>query len=380
MQAMHRAIGLASAFLLVGSSGTAATGHVISVGSQPEFTTAVAALRATGGTIRLEAKPFERRLLVAGRFGGPLRIEAEDGARVQRLLLYRTRNVTIGPLRLAPLSGDARLRVLWSRTIVLHDLLVSAEGTRYSASVEIPNSRWVLIRRSEFTHCGDRSPNWSNCVLLRDRSHHVTIADSRFHDCYGCDFVHGRFGSHLTVRGSRFTRALPCRLSQLDMRLTQLYLGKYASVRCGHQDDIELFSGDDLVFEHNYFGVYERGGAQLYVTGESHKTLIANNTFVGTDPRVPRYRSKVGVLVGGNGGGPVPYFARVVHNRIYTGARRIDGYEASISISRAYLWRVPKDARPVIAHNIIGLLETPEVLCGGAKMVDNTILRGHGCS
>lgn len=350
----------------------------VGVRTQPQFEAALTALRHTGGEIDLLPNLYRRRLLVTGRFGGPLKIVAREGARVQRLLLYRTRGVSVGPLRLVPLTGDARIRVRASRNVVLHDLLVSAEGTRWSAGVEVPDSRWISIRRSTFTHCGDRAPNWSNCLLLRNRSYHVTIARSWFHDCYGCDFVHGRIGAHLTVRGSKFERALPCRLEDLDMRLVRLYLGKYASVRCDHQDHIELFSGDYMRFEHNEFGVYRRGGAQLYVTGESRHDVIANNVFHGTDPRLPGYHARVGILVGGNGGGPVPTFARIVHNRIYTGARRIDGYAASISISRAYLWRLPAAARPLIAHNVIGLLATRQPLCSGAKMIDNVILRG-GC-
>ena len=369
----------AAALALLVCVPAAGANTAVHVHNRPEFQSAVSKLRATGGTIELGPNLYRDRLVVSGRFGGPLRIVGTKGARVQRLLLYRTRNVSIGPLTLTPISGDARIRVRASRSIVLHDLLVTARGTRHSAGVEIPDSRWVSIRRSTFTHCGDRSPNWSNCVLLREWAHHVTIADSRFHDCYGCDFVHGRIGSFLTVRGSRFERALPCRLSELDMRLVRLYLGKYASVRCDHQDPIELFSGDNLRFEHNHFGVYERGGAQLYITGESRRSTIANNVFVGTDPRVPGYRSRVGVLVGGSGGGPIPTFVRIVHNRIYTGARRTDGYAGSISISPGYGWRVPAGARPVIAHNVIGLLETPVRLCGRARMVANTILRGRGC-
>jgi len=375
---VHSGTAVAVFVVLLAWPAAAQGGQTVEVRSQPEFQAAVEKLRATGGEIDLLPKPYFRRLLVSGKFGGPLKIVAREGARVQRLLLYRTRGVSVGPLRLVPLTGDARVRVRASRNVVLHDLLVSAQGTRWSAGVEVPDSHWVSIRRSTFTHCGDRAPNWSNCLLLRDRSYHVTIAHSWFHDCYGCDFVHGRIGAHLTVRGSKFERALPCRLEELDMRLVRFYLGKYASVRCDHQDHIELFSGDYMRFEHNQFGVYRRGGAQLYVTGESRHDVIANNVFHGTDARVPGYHSRVGVLVGGNGGGPVPTFTRIVHNRIYTGARRIDGYAASISISRAYLWRLPAAAKPLIAHNVIGLLATRQPLCSGARMIDNVILSG-GC-
>ena len=150
-------------------------------------------------------------------------------------------------------------------------------------------------------------------------------------------------------------------------------------MRCKHQDLIELFAGDDLRFVRNYFGVYKAGGAQLYVTGESRRTLIAHNVFRGTDRRVPRWRAPVAVLIGGGSGGPIPTYVRVEHNKIYTGATRRDGYAGSISISRGYGWRIPRAQRPVIAHNVIGLLKTPSRLCNGARMIDNTILRGQDC-
>ena len=50
------------------------------------------------------------------------------------------------------------------------------------------------------------------------------------------DFIHGTIGSHLTVRRTRLERTLPCDLRQIDARLRRYYLGRYASVRCGHQD------------------------------------------------------------------------------------------------------------------------------------------------
>jgi hypothetical protein len=62
---------------------------------------------------------------------------------------------------------------------------------------EVHASRHVTIRRSRFTHCGERSPECVNCLMLFRRSRHVTVEDSWFHDCYGCDFIHGRFGSIL---------------------------------------------------------------------------------------------------------------------------------------------------------------------------------------
>ena len=354
----------------------AATG--IAVHTPAEFQSAVERVRPHGGTIVLLRGRYDS-LSVSGAFGGRLRIEGKPGARVQNLHLDSTRHVTVGPLRLAPLSGDALLQVRASRDILLRDLMVSARGTRWSAGVDIPDSAWVTVQSSEFTHCGDRSPNWVNCLRVQTGASHVLVDHSWFHDCLGCDFVHGRIGSHLIVRSSRFERALPCRLATIDHRLLRYYLGRYASVRCKHQDLIELFAGDDLRFVHNYFGVYKQGGAQLYVTGPSRRTLIAHNVFRGTDPRVAGWQAPVGVLIGGSSGGPIPRYVRIEHNKIYTGATRADGYAASISISAGYGWRIPRPQRPVIAHNVIGLLKTPSRLCNGAKLIDNTILRGTDC-
>jgi hypothetical protein len=350
----------------------------IPVHTPAQFQSAVERLRPHGGTIVLMAGRYQS-LTVAGALGGTLRLVGKPGAVVQSLVLDGTRHVTVGPLRIAPVTGDALLEVRRSRNVVLRDLTVSARGTRYSAGVDIPDSTSVTVQSSEFSHCGDRSPNWVNCLRVQQRSHHVLVDHDWFHDCLGCDFLHGRIGSYLTVRSSRFERALPCDLRQIDQRLLRQNLGRYASVRCIHQDLIELFAGDDLRFVHNYFGVYKAGGAQLYVTGVSRRTTIAYNVFKGTDPRVPGWQAPVGILVGGSSGGPIPTYVRVEHNKIYTGAKRPDGYAASISISAGYGWRIPPAQRPLIAHNVIGLLETPTRLCAGAKMVDNTILRGTDC-
>ena len=111
----------------------------------------------------------------------------------------------------------------------------------------------------------------------------MVIEGNRFHDCRGCDFVHGRFGSNLTIRGNRFDRALPCRMD---------------AYRCGHNDLVQLFSGRRLRVERNRFGVYRQGGAQLYLTNDVDHATIVNNLFVGTDPRVPGYRARMGVIVG----------------------------------------------------------------------------------
>ena len=347
------------------------------VRSPAEFQSAVTATQSRGGRIVLLPGRYAEPLVVSGN--GPLRIIGRPGAIVRDLLLYRARRVSVGPLRISPLGGDALLEVSESLNVKLHHLKVSAQGTRFSAHVEIPDSSWVFVQRSQFSHCGDRSPSWVNCLWLRAGARHVTVEHSWFHDCRGCDFVHGQVASYLTIRSSRFERALPCRANRINWPLLRLNLGSFASDRCGHQDLVQVTGGKDLRFVDNQFGVYKRGAAQLFLTGAIRRAVIARNVFSATDPSVPGWRSRVGVIVGGVGGAPLPRLVRVEHNKIYAGARRRDGYAGSISVSQSYLWRVPRWQRPFIAHNLIALLETPVNVCIGARLVDNTILRGKDC-
>ena len=160
-----------------------------------------------------------------------------------------------------------------------------------------------------------------NCVTLYRWSHDVVIEDNHFHDCLGCDFVNGRFGSDLVIRDNRFERALPCRM------------GPY---RCGHKDLVQLFGGRRLLVARNHFGVYREGGAQLYLTNTVDYATIVNNVFVGTDPRVPGYRARMGIVIGSNASQRMPLYAKVVNNTILTGERRRDGYAGSIRMSTRY--------------------------------------------
>jgi Right handed beta helix region len=249
--------------------------------------------------------------------------------------------------------------------VALDDLVVTARGTRFSASVLVADSRGVTIRRSDFSHCGDRAREMTNCVTLYRWSHRVLIEDNRFHDCLGCDFVHGRFGSGLTIRDNSFERSLPCRMGHF---------------RCSHQDLVQLFAGRRLRVEGNRFGVYRSGGAQLYLTNSVDYATIVNNVFVGTDRRVPSYRARMGIVIGSNASRRLPYYAKVVNNTILTGSRRRDGYEGSLRMSSRY-GGVPRWKRPIVANNLIALLETPGRVCLGAqRFLRNVVVRGRSCS
>ena len=346
--------------LPVGADADPASVHVR---TSAEFARAVAALDDRGGTIRLHRHQY-RELVVPSRSPRPLRIVGERGVIVESLLLERTRNVTVRRVTIAPVTQDAWLKVYRSTRIVLDDILVTAARTPYRATVHIPNSSHVVIRRSEFRRCGDRSPLFSNCIHLQQRARHILIVGSWFHDCRGCDFIHGHFGHGLTLRGNRFERALPCRMNRH---------------RCGHQDLVSIWSGSKLLVEENTFGVYRRGAAQLYLIGAVDRVTIVNNVFKGTDPRVPGYQARVAIIVGSKRMKRVPRRVRIVNNTILTGARRIDGYAGSIRMSGVY-WRMQRHKRPILANNVIGLVKEPHHVCSVARLaVSNVVLRGSRC-
>ena len=356
-----------------------AASKTIRVRNDRQFQAAVSKLAHSGGTIRLLPNAY-RQLIVRPRSSRPLRIVGSRGVRIERVVFDRTKNVSLGRVRISPRAHHAVVELVDSKHVELHDLVVSAQSTELSASVALHRSRYVTIRRSTFTHCGDRSPTtaighgfssgYSFCLVLFRRSRHVTVEANWFHDCYGCDFIHGRFGSNLTIRRNRFERALPC-----NFRL----LGR---ARCSHQDLIALFAGRWLRVEGNYFGVYKYGGAQLYLTGPVDHVSVANNLFVGTDPRLPGYRSRMALIVGAKSSRRLPRFVEIVNNTILTGFKRIDGYEGSLRISRAYRYGgYSRRERPLVVNNVIGLLRSWGRVCFGARgSISNVVVRGHRCS
>ena len=65
------------------------------------------------------------------------------------------RGVTI-----APHGGDAALEVRDSAHVVLDRIRVTAAGTPFTSTLTLPGSRDVTVSRSEFSHCGDDSPEF----------------------------------------------------------------------------------------------------------------------------------------------------------------------------------------------------------------------------
>jgi hypothetical protein len=363
------ALGVALVALTVvadaGAGSQGRTGAVrLTVGSSSELDRAVGALERTGGTIVLRPRLYHR-LVIRWRSAKQLRIVGQRGTRVERVVFDRASRVSFGNVTVGPIRGEAMVDVRASRNIVLHDLVVSARGTRHRSFVRIPDSSGVTIRRSDFSHCGDRSRRFANCILLWRWSRNVVIEDNRFHDCRGCDFVHGRFGVNLTIRRNRFDRALPCRMD---------------AYRCGHNDLVQLFSGRRLRVERNRFGVYRSGGAQLYLTNDVDHATVVNNVFVGTDPRVPGYRARMGIVVGSAASKRLPHYAKIVNNTILTGARRRDGYAGSIRMSSRY-GGVLRRKRPIVANNVIALLEKRTHVCSAARVfARNVVVEGVRCS
>jgi hypothetical protein len=363
-----RRLALAALVLLaagVTADSPAAVPRTLVVHNATGFARAAAALRLTGGTIVLRPGGYAS-LTLGPRSGGRLRVVGSGGVRVGRFLLWRTRNVSIANLRIGPIGADAQLELAGAVGVDLNGLVVSARDTSFRASVFVASARRVRIRHSVFTHCGDRSRDFANCVTLNRGAHNVVIEDNRFHDCHGCDFIHGRFGSWLTIRRNRFDRALPCH-----------HITRH---RCGHNDLVQLFAGQWLRVERNHFGVYRAGGAQLYLTDDVDHATVVNNVFIGTDPALPGYHARMAIVIGANESKRLPYYAKIVSNTILTGYRRIDGYAGSIRMSSKYggvrLWK-----RPIVANNIIGLLDTAWRVCAASqRFVANIVLRGRSCA
>ena len=362
-RALALALTLAVAAGVLAAEGRASR-RTLTVRNDAGFAWAAKKLRRSGGTIVLRRGSYPR-LELGPRSAARLNVVGSGGVRVGRFLLWHTQHVSIGRLAISPVGADARLELQGATAIDLHDLLVTAKDTRFQTSIFVAFAHGVRIRRSVFTHCGDFSPDFANCVTLNRGAHRVLIVNNRFHDCHGCDFVHGRFGSRLTIRENRFDRALPCHR-----------MGTY---RCGHNDLVQLFAGQGLRVERNHFGVYRAGGAQLYLTDDVDYATIVNNVFVGTDPKLPGYRARMAIVIGANESKRLPYYAKVLNNTILTGYERKDGYIGSMRMSSKY-GGVHRWKRPIVANNVIGLLETSWRVCAASqRFLANVVLDGKNC-
>ena len=159
------AIALAGTVEASAATRVGGAGPKVRVGGQAQLDAAAHRLRQTGGTIVLRPRLY-RRLVISWRAGKRLRIVGMRGTRIEQVVFDGARGVSLGRVTIGPIRGDALVDVRASHRILLHDLVVTARGTRFRSRLRIPDSRHVTIRRSDFSHCGDRSPEFAHCVLL----------------------------------------------------------------------------------------------------------------------------------------------------------------------------------------------------------------------
>lgn len=333
------------------------------VGSARAFQQAVRDFRTTGGRIVLLPRDYRRPLTVGPRSESQLEIVGSTGARVQSLTITRSRAVTVRGLVFRPLGGNAIVLVQSSRRIVFRGDAFTAKHTDYKVGLRLDFSTGVVVRSSTFSHCGDRTPKWSTCLLPRWASG-VRIVHNWFHDCRGCDFIGGRIGPNGVIRENRFDRALACHTGW---------------VKCAHQDLIELFSADGLLITRNVFGVSQRGGAQLNLATADDNVHVVNNLFLRDDPLAPGIVPRVGILVGTRAATRIPLGTEIVNNTILSGAPKGHHAESSVVLSPLYL-KVRRANRPLLANNVLAWLMEPRLVCGVEREPDrNVIVAGFTC-
>jgi hypothetical protein len=334
------------------------------VASPRAFQQAVAEFRLTGGRIVLLPGDYVRPLVVGPRSNSALDIVGSVGARVQTLEILGAQAVTVRHLVVRPLGGKAGVLVERSRNIVFRGDTFTAKHTHNKVGLRLDFSRGILVRNSNFSHCGDRTPKWSTCLLPRWAAK-VRIVHNWFHDCRGCDFIGGRAGPHLVIRENRFDRALACHTGW---------------VKCAHQDLIELFRTDGLLISRNVFGVSQGGGAQVNLATADDGVRIVNNLFLHDDPQAPGIIARVGILAGTRASTHIPLGLEIVNNTILSGAPKGHHAASSIVLSPHYS-EVLRRNRPLIANNVISALMTAGLVCGlDRDSIQNVIAAGTGCS
>jgi len=328
------------------------------------FNRAAALDAASGGRIVLLPGRYRDPLTVGRRSTPQLTIVGARGAVVQSMALTGTRNVTVSHVAFRSLGGLGGLAVSGSRAITLSHLSFSALGTRGRSNLILQQSRHVRVLDSNFSHCGDRLPRPVFCLALRVPSR-TTIAGNTFHDCIGCDFVHGNLGRSTVIHENRFARALAC---------------PQATLKCQHDDLIELFSAKGLSISDNRFGVSQHGGAQLYLSGPVDHVRVANNLFRRTDPRAPGVVPVHGIVVGTLVDRRLPRKVVIVNNTILSGKRKGSHPPTSIRLSPRYHLALGIN-RPVIANNVIARQDVPIFACGLARVsLRNVISSGFACT
>ncbi len=332
------------------------------VSTPDQFQAAASAYRHTGGTIVMLPGTYARPLVVGPRSARHLTVEGRPGTRIHLLLLEHTQAVTLRGLTVRPVGSDGGVLALRSRRIALADLRFTAARTPYRVSLDLDHSVGVTVQNSDFSHCGDRWRSVAACLYTRGASH-VTIRGNRFHDCRGCDSIHGRAGRHLVIEANRFERALACRSSRK---------------KCFHQDPIEFFGANGVVIRRNVFGETGHGRGQIFLSQATDHVLIVSNVFLASKRHVPGVTPMRGIVVGSHISRDLPQDVRIVNNTILSGDRSGAGL-GSVVLSPFYA-SIAAHLRPLLANNVIARLPQWRV-CGRIRLsVQNVVAHGSGCS
>ena len=327
-----------------------------------QFHAAVADFRTSGGTIVLLPGTYASTLVVGRRSSPRLWIEGREGTRVHAFRLDHTQAVTVRHLVVRPAGRDGGILAARSRAIVIAGVRFTGVRTGHRVALDLDHSVDVTVRASSFAHCGDRGPSSAICVYPRWAAH-VTLRGNRFHDCYGCDSIHGRAGRNLVIERNRFGRVPRC---------------DGPPMKCNHQDTIELFLGNGVVIRRNVFRETGYGRGQIFLSQSTHRVRIVNNVFLGGNLRVPGVTPPRGIVVGSMVSRDLPQYVRIANNTILTGGRDDDEF-ASVVISGFYLDAAPR-IRPVLANNVIARLRHTLVCPRLLRSVRNVAAVGERCS
>src|SRR5688572_13437402 len=150
------------------------------VSSETGFHAAVGQMRSSGGVVTLRAGRYGT-LAVTNRAGRWLTVRARPGVSVRNLVVRNAARVRV-----------VNVRVKGGRVNVHSSRFVKLDRVRLVRSrMSLAGARFVTIRRSSFTRCGENREACLGTGWGRWASSHVKIVGSRFFDCYGCDFIRG---------------------------------------------------------------------------------------------------------------------------------------------------------------------------------------------
>jgi hypothetical protein len=301
-----------------------------------------------GDVLRLANGTFPKLSVKNRRFSSPVRIAGSGATKLDGLSIRDSHNVVFEDLLVTP-SGPFNARVNIQASSAIGFARVRFVGVERGRGVELDvgrSSSEVWVEESEFTRCRKGRP------CLQPGGKNIRVANSRFHDCFDCDFVRGG-GSGVTLAGNVFERALRERPGN-------------------HNDLIQIMGGGPWTMVGNRFGELDAGAAQIYInphprndTNPIHDVRIVSNVFTGDMYFAVRLgvgrRSVVGA----------PRNVSVINNTI------LSGRASAVFLTRGWQ-ELRLEQRPLLANNIFAI-QGPSV-CARARTSSNLILQGRPCS